>query len=62
MIYTCSCCEHVEYREHVVCGAYYCTAHNVYMYSGSKQCEDFRLKDQIITEDNQDKKEADYDF
>lgn len=59
MIYTCSCCKHVEYRDQIACGAYYCTAHNAYMYPGSRQCEDFRLKPQITNEGNQDKKEAD---
>ena len=54
MLYTCSCCQHVEYRELIGGNAYYCTAHNDYMYPGSTQCEDFELKPRLL-EHNQDK-------
>ena len=56
MLYTCSCCKHVEYREQIACGAYYCTAHKTYMYPGSRQCKDFELEIPITIEINQDKK------
>lgn len=50
MIYTCSCCKHIEYRELIGGNAYYCTAHDDYMYPASAQCEDFELKPQITRE------------
>lgn len=53
MIYTCSCCRYVEYRQLVGCGNYYCTLHKHYMYSGSRQCDNFQLND-----DSNDRKEV----
>lgn len=53
MIYTCSCCKHVEYREFI--NSYYCTKHGHYMYPGSAQCRDFELEIPITIERNKDK-------
>lgn len=45
MIYTCSCCKHIEFREW--CENYFCEIKKCYMYEGSKQCDHFKLKDSL---------------
>lgn len=44
MVYTCTCCKYIEYRQLIGCGNYYCTLHKDYMYGGSRQCQHFELK------------------
>lgn len=48
MVYTCSCCKHIEFREW--CRNYFCEINKCYMYSGSRQCPHFELKD-VLKED-----------
>ena len=48
LIFTCSCCKHCEFREHIGGATYICTITNEYMYYGSHQCDYFELKDYLV--------------
>ena len=54
MVYTCSCCRYIEYRDFAGCGNYYCTLHKDYMYGGSRQYDQFQLDNEVVNMDNDD--------
>ena len=47
MVYTCSCCKYIEYRNLIGGGNYYCILRKDYMYCGSRQCSHFELRDDL---------------